>query len=67
MKKLGKNSTSFTIKFEDHYFKQGDIIEASDTIQLKVIKVYKFTWWRRILFKFGFPFKHMDCIRVNIF
>ena len=65
MKKYpGSKSKPFIIKLEEDWFKKGDILETSDESKLKIIKIYKFNWWRRLLFWFGFPFKYAQCIKV---
>lgn len=50
-----KNKT-FYILLDGNYFRKKDIIQSS-FIKLIVLKVYKPTWWRKILNKLGFKVK----------
>lgn len=63
-----KNKT-FKIQLDIDAFHKGEIIEQtinnSNSVKLKVIKVYKFTWWKKILFKLGFSIKFFQGILVE--
>ena len=60
-----KDKNTFTIKFSEGYFSKNDIINIGNTTQAKVVKVYKYTWWRKLLAWFGMPFKMMDMVKVE--
>jgi len=61
----GKNNTKFTIKLDADWFGEKDVIEQFAGAKLRIVKVYKFTWWRKILFYLGFPFKSAKCVKVE--
>lgn len=61
----GSNKASFTIVFQEPYFKKGDILINSRDYQLKVTKVYKYNWYRKLLNFFGIKFKLFNCIKVE--
>lgn len=50
-----KNKT-FYLQFKKDWFEKNDIIETQSwpRATCKVVKVYKNTWWRRLLRKLGF-------------
>lgn len=54
----------FFIHFSTGYFKKGDIISSANNSILKVIKVYKYNWWRKLLNFFGIRFKLVNVIKV---
>ena len=58
--KPGISESTFNLVFKEKWWKS-DTLEVYETYKIKVIKVYKFTWWKRILFKLGFPFVHFEC------
>jgi hypothetical protein len=58
--KPGLYGKPFYLKFDQEWVRRGDILETSDNYKLKVLKVYKFTWWKKILFRLGFRFKSME-------
>jgi hypothetical protein len=60
-----RNNKLFKIQFEKAWCKKDDILNIPNSVQLKVLKVYKFTWWRKILSWFGVPFKSMNCAKVK--
>ena len=61
----GKDNKPFTIKFSDTtWINKGNII-STGKVQMKVLKVYKKVWWRRLLLWLGFRVKLMDCIKVK--
>lgn len=41
----------FYIQFDENWFKKGDVLQGKDGIRCKVIKVYKITWWKKLLIK----------------
>lgn len=57
MNKPGIKSKPFLIYFSENWYKKGDILVTGQGIELKVIKVYKLTWWKKILIKLGFRFR----------
>ena len=63
----GKNRTAFYVTFDSNYFKKGDTLfmETPEKINLKVIKTYEFTWWKKLLFRIEFKFKSCDMIKVK--
>jgi hypothetical protein len=50
---------TFTIKLSAESFAENDKV-LFPTMTCRVKKVYKFSWWRKILFRFGVPFKSME-------
>ena len=61
----GIKGTTFKLHLKAEWFNKGDIISTADDIQLKILKVYKFTWWRKLLFWFGIHFHSMDLVKVK--
>lgn len=61
----GKNGKTFTIYLEDTFFKKGDILTSEESTNLKVIKVYKFNLWRKLLYKLGFNIKIFNGVKVK--
>ena len=61
------DSNTFTIKFDDKQgFGKGDILNVTKGSQLRILKVYRYTWFRRLLSKwFNRPFKFANCIKVE--
>ncbi len=60
------NRKTFILYFDDNYFKKGDILDSGTSYQVKVIKVYKYNLFRRLLFKwFNIPFKMYNCVKVK--
>lgn len=55
----------FVVRFSEAYWKKGDFITSEQGTKLKVIKVYNYNFYRKILNYFGFPFKLMNCIKVQ--
>lgn len=54
----GTHKKPFTIKLDRDQVKPHDIINyAPYSVKLEVIKVYKSTWWRRVLLRLGFAVK----------
>ena len=47
--------------------KKGDVIQMSISPQENyvVVKVYKYTLWRRILSWFGKPFEYHNCVKIQ--
>lgn len=54
----------FTITMDASYFQKNDIVNTFSK-DFKVVKVRKFNWFRRLLFKFGVPFNHADLKEVK--
>lgn len=42
----------FKIQFGSNIFRKGEIIKSNTNDIVKVLKVYDFIWWRKILIKF---------------
>lgn len=62
----GRNEDQFILKFaENFHWRINDIIYGSDGIEVKVVKIYRFNLFRRILWFFGIPFKYMNCVKVE--
>jgi len=53
------------IRITPNWTKKGDVITNADYIKYKVIKVYKFNLWRKILQFFGFKFKLLNHIKMK--
>lgn len=51
--KPGIGGKPFYIKFDGDYFKKRDIL-VSKSVKCEIVKVYRLTWWRKILRKLGF-------------
>jgi len=49
-----KRGNRFRIEFQENWFRRKDILETPDGYKLKVIKVYKMWWWKKILLWLGF-------------
>ena len=62
---LGLNKTSFIIKFDTNTFNRKNILMTPGGTKVKVIKVYKYNLYRRILHFFGFQFKLFNCVKVK--
>jgi hypothetical protein len=51
-------TSSFMIRLSDQFYERGDCFYSEDGSRYKIIKVYKYNWYRKFLFKvFGIPFK----------
>jgi len=62
----GIKKISFTILLHKDYVAHvGNIISLPDNIEVIVTKVYKRTWWRRLLSWLGIKTKLFNCIKVN--
>lgn len=67
MKKYpGVDGESFIIQLDNYVrpFKNGEVISQGKA-EYVITKVYRRTWWRRLLFFFGFKTKWFDCIKVK--
>lgn len=51
--KSGIGGKPFYLKFDSDYFNKRDILVSSG-VKCEVVKVYRLTWWRKILRKLGF-------------
>lgn len=51
--KSGIEGKPFYIKFDGDYFNKRDIL-VSNSIKCEIVKVYRLTWWKKILRKLGF-------------
>jgi len=54
----------FKIQLDNNPYVKGDILNMGQ-MQVVVTKIYKRTWWRRLLTFFGFKTKLFDCIKVK--
>lgn len=61
----GVKGKPFNIKLDGHWFKKNDFLRVSSNHEVIVTKVYNRTWWRRLLYYFGFKTKLFDCIKVR--
>ena len=62
----GSKAKPFLLKFEDSFFQKGNILNSGlPNVQLRIIKVYKFNWYRKLLHFFGFKFKMFNCVKVE--
>lgn len=62
----GKEGKTFVIKFDREHFKKGDLLTYGASITtLKVIKVYKLTWWRKLLMRMGFRIRLIHAVKVQ--
>lgn len=62
----GKKGKTFTIQFENTSFiRKGDVLETSHSVTVMVLKVYKNTWWRKLLRRLGFRVKSFQCKAVK--
>jgi hypothetical protein len=52
----GINGKPFTIKLSEDWFKKGDMLKTTK-YNVKLIKVYKITWCKKILSRLGFKAK----------
>lgn len=53
-------SGEFVVTFNAPFYKKEDILFTSEGTELEVVKVYKLTWWKKVLMWFGVPFHSMD-------
>ena len=60
-----RNDKPFIIMIEESCYKKGDIIGVPLLYDLKVIKVYKYNWYRKLLEFFGFKFHNKNCLKVK--
>ncbi len=51
--KPGIGGKPFYLKFDSDYFNKKDILVCYN-VKCEVVKVYRLTWWRKILRKLGF-------------
>ena len=42
------------MEFKEDWFRRNDILETPEEYKLKVIKVYRMWWWKKILLWLGF-------------
>jgi hypothetical protein len=61
----GLDGETFKLKMEAEYFAHGNLYHFGTGQKFKVKKVYKFNWWRRLLFRLGVSFKSMDLEEVK--
>lgn len=54
----------FIIYIHDHCFKEDDVI-CIDIYYYRVVKVYKYNLWRKILNFFGIKFKLHNCLQIK--
>ena len=59
------NDKPFIVMIENSSYKKNDIIEVPLLYNLKVLKVYKYNWYRELLEFFGIKFKNKNCIKVK--
>lgn len=55
----------FIIRFNGNYFNKNDILTLQKGYDVKIIKVYKYNWYRKVLHFFGFKFKLYNCVKVE--
>lgn len=55
----------FIIRFDSNYFNKNDVLTLQKEYQVKIIKVYKFNLYRKVLHFFGFKFKLYNCVKVE--
>jgi len=56
----------FILKFEENYFKKSDILFCGEPeYKVRITKVYKYNWYRKLLNFFGIPFKLFNCVKVE--
>lgn len=53
----GINGKPFYLKFDTLWFKKGECITTGLGVNMVVVKVYKYNWWRKLLIKLGFKVK----------
>lgn len=58
----GKKNEVFKLRFDNHHFCKGEIIACAPDSSIrgnlvKVIKVYKYTWWKKLLSYLGIKTK----------
>lgn len=58
---IGKDPRTFELTFADNWFRKNDIIKCCAGVEARVIKVYDFVWWRRLLIWLGFKTKCFTC------
>jgi hypothetical protein len=56
----GIGGKPFYIKFEKDWVKKGDILNNNYGYQIKVTKVYKYYWWKKILRRLGFKVRWFE-------
>lgn len=56
----GTNKQCFYIKMDRVWYRRGDVITNGKGITLEVVRVYKRTWWRRLLLWMGFSVRMMQ-------
>jgi len=61
----GLTKNKFTLVFKEQYFNKGDLLQTSDNVRLKLTKVYKYNWWRKLLNFLGIQFKMFNCVKVE--
>jgi hypothetical protein len=61
----GSGKGSFIIRFTTPFFNNGDILSTPDNQQLRITKVYKYNWYRKLLNFFGIKFKLFNCVKVE--
>lgn len=57
-------SKPFMLIFDADYFNKNDILVSQDKVEVKVIKAFKLTWWRKLLLKLGFSVLY-HCVKVE--
>lgn len=63
----GIGRSSFKIAIDKDWFKKGDILENPPGIQIEVTKVYRITWWKKLLMFLGFKVVFFKGIKVKIY
>lgn len=59
------NHKPFYIFLNESWYKKNDILNLPSGFQVKVVKVYKYNWYRKLLNFFGFKFKWLNCVKVK--
>jgi hypothetical protein len=59
------NNKPFIVMIPNSCYKKNDIIEVPLLYNLKVLKVYKYNWYRKLLKLFGIKFHNKNCLKVK--
>ena len=55
----------FILYLSEPWVNKKDILLTRDNFKLKVIKVYKYRWWKKILSRLGFKIKVYNGVKVK--
>lgn len=59
------NNKPFIVMIPGSYYKKNDIIEVPLLYNLRVLKVYKYNWYRKLFKFFGVRFRNKNCLKVK--